>query len=165
MSSSYIKIIAKVIQTEGGDKITNDINDRGGLTKFGISKRSYPNVDIANLTLNDAIEIYKRDYWDKLHCDSIKSDSVAYKLFDIAVNCGTGTAGKMLQRALGFHSANIDGIIGDLTLSATNNEDQEILLIKLTKELTYHYAKICNNDNNQYKYIKGWNKRAFTQLI
>jgi len=41
---------------EGG--YADDPNDRGGQTKFGISKRQYPNEDIRNFTLDEAKAIY-----------------------------------------------------------------------------------------------------------
>ena len=42
-------IIAKVIEREGGDKLTKDPSDPGGTTKYGISQRANPDVDIENL--------------------------------------------------------------------------------------------------------------------
>ena len=53
--------ILHILNFEGG--LSNHTNDRGGTTKFGISKKSYPNLDISNLTLEQAKDIYKRDYW------------------------------------------------------------------------------------------------------
>ena len=60
LMSFYIEI-ENVIKHEGG--YVNDPSDPGGETKYGISKKAYPKVDIKNLTLDDAIEIYKDDYW------------------------------------------------------------------------------------------------------
>ena len=57
------QIIAKVIEREGGERLVNDPDDPGGLTKWGISKRAHPDEDIANLTLDDAIRIYQDKYW------------------------------------------------------------------------------------------------------
>ena len=49
----------KTLSLEGN--YVNDFGDYGGETKFGITKRYYPNVDIANLTIEEAKAIYKRD--------------------------------------------------------------------------------------------------------
>ena len=54
-----------VIANEG--EYVNDPQDPGGETKFGISKRSYPQLDIKNLTIDQAQNIYKTDFWDKIN--------------------------------------------------------------------------------------------------
>jgi hypothetical protein len=70
---------------------TNNPDDPGGETKYGISKRSYPTLDIFNLTLEQAKAIYYRDYW-------VKSEAYKYGypknliIFDIAVLSGVGRA-------------------------------------------------------------------------
>ena len=50
-----------VLREEGG--YTNNPNDPGGETNYGICKRNYPNLDIKGLTRAQAIAIYRRDYW------------------------------------------------------------------------------------------------------
>jgi len=97
---------------EGG--YVNHPDDPGGETKYGITKRTYPDIDIKGLTLEGAKEIYRRDFWDRLQADSLP-ESVRFDLFDTAVNSGPGTACRLLQRAVGVAE---DGSIGPLTLSA-----------------------------------------------
>lgn len=94
----------------------NDPNDSGGVTKYGISKKAYPDLDIPNLTLAQAMEIYRKDYWDRCKCDYIP-DALSVAVFDFAVNSGVKTAIKKLQIALGVKA---DGIIGNQTLGACN---------------------------------------------
>lgn len=84
-----------VIGIEGN--YNNDPHDPGGETKFGISKRAYPHLDIANLTLDQAKAIYQRDYWSVCRCDELPWD-MALAVFDCAVNQGPGTAER-------FHSS------------------------------------------------------------
>ena len=79
-----------VVGEEGG--YVNDPRDPGGETKYGISKRAYPNEDIPNLTLDRAKALYKRDYWDKVRGDSITDWGQALCMFDCAVNMGVGRA-------------------------------------------------------------------------
>jgi lysozyme family protein len=78
-----------VVGIEGG--YSNDPADPGGETKFGISKRAYPQVDIANLTLEQAKAIYLRDYWHLCKCDELPAD-MALLVFDAAVNQGVSAA-------------------------------------------------------------------------
>jgi lysozyme family protein len=92
--SFFSAAFAIIVGAEGG--YVNDPRDPGGETKYGISKRSYPNEDIANLTLERAQEIYRRDFWDKLNCDGM-SWEFALITFDCAVNQGIGTA-RSIQR-------------------------------------------------------------------
>lgn len=97
---------------EGG--LVNDPNDPGGLTKFGISRKAYPNVDIEHLTEDDAAALYARDYWTVADCDQLPAP-VALAVFDAAVNQGPDTAKRLLQLAVG---ARADGVIGPATLGA-----------------------------------------------
>lgn len=65
----FYKEIKKVVLREGG--YVNDPKDPGGETKYGVSKKAYPNLDIARLTVDEAIEIYKNDYWIPARVDSL----------------------------------------------------------------------------------------------
>ena len=103
-----------LMDNEGG--YVNDPNDSGGVTKYGISKKAYPDLDIPNLTIAQAMEIYRRDYWDRCKCDYIP-DALSVAVFDFAVNSGVKTAIKKLQIALGVKA---DGIIGNQTVGACN---------------------------------------------
>ena len=78
----------------------DDPNDSGGGTKFGISHKSYPNVDIPNLTEQQASDIYLRDYWTPLNCDSYEN-RLALAIFDTGVNQGIGMANTILHELLG----------------------------------------------------------------
>ena len=99
---------------------SNNPNDPGGETKFGISKRAYPQLDIAALTLDGAKAIYKADYWDRVLCPSLP-DPLQFQVFDTAVNSGPRQAVVLLQRALGVED---DGVVGQKTrdaLAGTNS--------------------------------------------
>src|SRR5271168_855735 len=85
-------------------------------TKFGISAMAYPNEDIANLTLDRAKFLFKRDYWDRVSGDDIPA-VVALGLFDAAVNEGVGGSIKLGQAALGV---TVDGVLGPGTKAALN---------------------------------------------
>lgn len=69
--------------------------DTGGLTKFGISQKAHPDVDVANLTQEGAAKIIKSDYWDKIGGDHLSSD-IAHTALDAAVNQGVGNANKWM---------------------------------------------------------------------
>lgn len=87
--SLFEPAFAIVVGIEAG--YVNDPLDPGGETKYGISKRAYPNEDIPNLTLDRARELYRRDYWDKANCDAYQWE-IALITFDCAVNQGVSFA-------------------------------------------------------------------------
>jgi lysozyme family protein len=130
------------------------VGELGG-TKYGISAGSYPNLDIENLTKDQAVEIYRRDYWNALHLDDIESDRIAWKIFDVSVNCGRGTAAKMLQKAVGVIA---DGLIGRITLEAVNKADSVKVMNELVKLQQEHYENIHNENNDDF--FAGWMRRA-----
>lgn len=89
----FDEVFKIVLGEEGG--YVNDPTDPGGETKYGISKNSYPHLDIANLTLNQAKQIYKINYWDAIQGDDLP-EPLDHIAFDTAVNQGVGAARKLL---------------------------------------------------------------------
>jgi lysozyme family protein len=67
MRDNFNKAIDILFDLEG--YISNNPLDKGGLTKYGISKVYHPDIDIANLTIKQAKEIYLKYYWIPLGCD------------------------------------------------------------------------------------------------
>lgn len=95
-SPLFDRAFSLVIGSEGG--YVNDPKDPGGETKYGISKRAYPNEDIASMSLDRARELYWQDYWVKSSLEGLEW-CYAYPLFDIAVNQGVGKAAKLKKEA------------------------------------------------------------------
>lgn len=144
------KAVSFVLEQEGG--YVNNPHDKGGETKYGISKKAYPDVDVENLTLDQAKEIYKKDYWNKCKCDYLP-DALSVAVFDFAVNSGIKRAIKYLQLSLGV---TVDGIIGNQTLGACNRlPTKNILEDYLNKRLQYLMSL------KDFKYFgNGWGKRV-----
>lgn len=151
-SVSFVRAVNLVLQHEGG--YVNDPRDPGGETKFGISKRAYPDEDIANLTRERAMELYHRDYWLPIKGDEMTSD-VATMVFDMAVNMGVGKAARVLQRALGVKE---DGVLGPVTLSASRAPG---VLSKVATERVLAYTKTANFD----VYGRSWVARTFRTAL
>lgn len=156
--ANFDAAVVKTLIFEGGAKITDDPDDRGGVTKFGISQRAYPNLDIRNLTEQQAREIYKRDYWDRVKGDDIQAQEVAEKIFDSAVNMGPRTSVRLAQVALDLEP--VDGILGPQTLGALNAKDPELFMAEYTLATIARYAHLCNANRSQTKYLLGWVNRA-----
>jgi len=122
-----------VLKHEGG--YVFHPKDPGGETNFGISKRSYPTLDIKNLTIKDAVAIYKKDFWDALQIDALPF-SLRLVVFDAAVNQGPGAAIGMLQGILGVK---VDGVLGPVTLSKLNQVDETKLFQKYCAQRLQRY--------------------------
>lgn len=146
--------ITHVIHEEGG--FVDDPADRGGKTRFGISQKSYPKLDIANLTLEQAEHIYFTDYWVSIRGDRLPH-AVAFIVFDCAVNMGVGTASKLLQQAV---SAEVDGIIGSRTVALTCAFSPAYVCRYFTDIREVAYCDIVEADPTQSRFISGWVQRA-----
>lgn len=125
---------------EGG--YVNNPNDPGGETKYGISKRSYPEEDIPNLTLERAKELYFRDFWAPSGGDRLPPE-LRYEMFDLAVNTSARlrptVAIKLLQRAVG---AVPDGIYGPETFAKIAAQPVEKTLRRLTSARIRYYTAL-----------------------
>jgi lysozyme family protein len=140
--------IETIFANEGG--YVFNPNDPGGETNFGISKRTYPNLDIKNLTRSEATDIYFRDFW---HYDGFTDQDVATKLFDIGVNQGTIIAVELLQRALNIPA---DGKLGPQTLAYANTAHPATLLRALRiASIRRRFAIVAHNPRTA-EFLEGW---------
>ncbi|GHT94851.1 hypothetical protein FACS1894122_11870 [Alphaproteobacteria bacterium] len=161
-SSKFLKAFEYLMYHEGG--YSNNQADAGGETKYGISKRSYPHLDIKKLTQDQARQIYFVDFWLKGKYESINDENVALKVFDLAVNVGISQANKLIQRALRSTGISVveDGIVGKITLTAINSADSTDLLAALKSEAAGYYRTIANINPSQQTFINGWLNRAYS---
>lgn len=143
-----------LIGHEGG--YVNNAADPGGETRYGISKRSYPALDIARLSLADAKAIYRRDFWDRAQCDKLPP-GVAFDLFDAAVNSGIGQAIRFLQRAIGVAD---DGHVGPLTLATVARWEPEAVQARLSGQRLAFMTGLSTWD----VFGKGWARRLAANL-
>ena len=155
----------KTLEFEGG--YANDPDDPGGETRYGISKHSYPDVDIATLTIAQAKIIYRRDYWDVLNLGEIRSYIIASEIFDTAVNMGRRTAIKIAQKALNFLGEDLieDGIIGPRTIFALQKwylKDERALFVCLNGFQFMRYSEITKDNTKLMRFSRGWTKRIQT---
>jgi lysozyme family protein len=67
MRNNFSKGVNILFDLEGYK--SDNPNDKGGLTKYGIAQAYHPDIDVANLTLDQAKEIYLKEYWIPLGCD------------------------------------------------------------------------------------------------
>ena len=119
-------------------------------TKFGISAMSYPDLDIRNLTWQQAKNIYKTDFWDKYDVESLP-ESIRLFFFDSTINHGIGGAVKILQDAAGV---TIDGDMGPKTKSAA----LKVTPWEFARARSDYFIDASKKGNNT-TFLKGWLRR------
>lgn len=158
----------KVVGHEGG--FTEARPDRGnwtsgvvGLgelkgTKYGISAMAYPNLDIQNISLDLAKDIYKTDYWDRCRGDRLP-EGIDLFVFDAAVNQGVRDAIKFLQHGA---RVTVDGIIGPQTMGGVEHSDPYELLSEMSARRMHDYMLLDSLDD---RYGLGWSRRLVDMTL
>lgn len=174
MQSDYQVAVKEVLESEG--VFSNDKYDSGGKTKYGITEQvaKANGKNVETLTIPEAIEIYKKQYWDLIHGDEIKCQGVALLLFDLAVNSGVGKAIQVLQDALNIQNKmgtewpnmKVDGVLGPVTLHTLNEiiparKQNRELFMTIFFDRGAWYLQICRNNETQETFIDGWQNRLW----
>lgn len=146
--------LERIIGHEGG--YVDDPKDPGGETKWGISKRSYPDLNISALTIDDAAGIYIEDYLEPLNAERLR-DGVVFQLLDFAVNSGIQTAVRKLQLAIGVAD---DGIIGPVTVNVLEGMSESDLIMLILAERLEYLTRLSGWEH----YGKGWARRIAENL-
>ena len=156
----------RLILHEGG--YSNDTKDPGNWTggkvgvgilkgtKYGIAANTYPNLDIKNLSIIQAKEIYKRDWWDKLGADQLHP-AIVFQLWDFSINAGKSRAVKELQQVAGVP---VDGVIGARLITAIKALDVNAVLFKFAARRLEFYTSLSTWPT----YGKGWTNRVVANL-
>ena len=148
--------INHILVFEGG--YVNDPDDAGGPTRFGISARAYPDLDIRRLTRRQAIRIYERDYWTPLRCEELPL-VLRLPVLDAGVNQGVAAATRMLQ---GVTNAEVDGILGAETLESVRSHPATQDAADFTLARIERYNGLAIKRRSNRKFLSGWIERALT---
>jgi lysozyme family protein len=116
-------------------------------------------VFVENLTQDEAGDIYRQQYWDKLGLDAMVSQEVANKVFDLAVNTGGYQATIFLQTAMRLPQ---DGDLGPLTMRTANASNPEQLLGAIRAQATDFYEELAEKNPLLQPDLAGWLKRLNT---
>lgn len=157
--SPFLQLVDRLIKREDTSMrgvVTRDPQDTGGTTKWGISQKAYPHLDIPSLTLDEAREIYYTDYLVKPRLVTLPP-AVLEPVFDVAVNMGTSTAIKLLQQAVNVKQ---DGKLGPQTFKAVAQASPAQFRLLFTVARLLRYLDIILARPSQRKYAKGWFRRT-----
>lgn len=178
MNKSIEQIINDVIAIEGG--YTNNPDDKGGPTNFGITLSTYKTIkpyatanDVKNMTRQEAVEIYKKQYLINTNVILIYdvSPNIMECVFDATVNMGTAFAVKTLQRCLNVFNLQqkiypdivVDGAIGNKTISSLKaflsyrGQQGEDTILKAMKCIRGNrYIELAEQRAGNESFIYGW---------
>ena len=160
--------IEKLIQEkEGGYRLIDVHNDRGGMTYAGIARNANPNwpgwkyVDEGKSPPKNMVHaLYKVQYWDSVSAGSCKDGRVAEILFSCSVLRGPGRALKMAQAAMGISA---DGITGPNTRKALSSAVYSTFAPRFAIARIAAFAEIADRDKTQRKFFRGWVNRVLRE--
>lgn len=131
-------------------------NDPGGETNFGICKKSYPDIDIKNLTDDKARAIYEVDFWNKIYAKYLP-ERLHLIYLDAAINHGRKTAILLMQKSLNIPA---DGIAGPVTkgkFKTVEPQEETRILLDYAEKRMLLYASLLHFKN----FKNGWIRRLF----
>lgn len=143
-------LVGIILKNEGG--YVNDPDDPGGETKYGITKQRYPNLDIRNLTREQAKEIYRTDFFIPMDVERVYNDTnslnLALQYFDFGVNAGINRAKNLLVESLKI------------------KQKEGGNLVSIYKDLRRQYYKdLTIKKPVMVKFLKGWLNRVDKTVI
>lgn len=154
-------MIDRIIIDEGGDKFTNDPQDPGGATKYGITLdtlrdwrgvKTLPVSAVIALSLPEARAIYRTRYVASCRVDQMPI-GIDYSVLDFAVNAGPSRSIKTLQKIIGVAP---DGVVGPVTLKAVRDYDQSSLINNFAAARSKYYQSLSNFG----RFGRGWLNRT-----
>lgn len=159
-----------ILRHEGG--YSNNPNDPGGATKYGISLRWLKGmgllgdvnhdlrVDIADiqaLTPETAATFYRVQWWDRYGYGRFPNQIIATKLIDTAINLGAPKAHRIAQESCGCVA---DGILGSNTVQAVNVAVEPIFINRYRDLQAAYYKSLVQNNPKLAEFLTGWLWRA-----
>lgn len=160
-----------VLRHEGG--LVNNPNDPGGITNYGVSLRwlkgqglagdidhdgDVDAQDITLMTQADAMNFYRKFWWDAYHYDAIIAQAVASKIFDAAVNMGAPRAHTFAQRVVGVVT---DGVLGPKSLGEINAMPSLKFIEAYQEQMAQFYRNLVAINPARQVFLKGWLNRAY----
>ena len=155
---------------------SNDPDDQGGETYKGISrsrhgewagwvmidryklKSGFPSsLNIDSRLQAEVEQFYRISFWDPLHGEQIRDQSVADSIFDFGVNAGVKTSVRLAQWVAGTVA---DGVIGEKTLEKLNASPPAHFRMAFTLAKIDYYISIIKKRPTNKKYLFGWISRA-----
>lgn len=159
-----LEIVDFIVEHFEGSVATNDPDDRGGVTRFGITLPTLKQVrpeatagDVWALSRDEALNIYLDLYVFRPGFHQIADWRLRLACVDAAVHSGPRRAQEWLQAAVG---AQVDGIAGRDTYAKVASADQPMAAKKVIASRLRHLGNLITRDVRQAKFAKGWLNRV-----
>lgn len=130
----------------------------------GINSFSFPTDFAAIVAIDQASRepavkrFYQLHFWNT-YFEQLSSDEVAKRIFDEAVNAGSGTAVRLAQSAVG-PSATKDGVWGPITLAGINAAAPDAFVAAYKRARVLLYETIALKNPALAGNLEGWKARA-----
>lgn len=178
--NKILNMIKAVEFSNDNKKLLHKNPTENGLTYFGIYEKAHPtwtgwktikaylelepdlqkcSVILSNVSdLNTKVEEFiKKEFWDKMKLDLVKSEHKQLELLCFAYNVGIKPAIKVLQETLNI---TIDGIIGNQTVNALNSFNESLFDKLFDLEEKEYYDELIEDKERFKIYKNGWHSRA-----
>lgn len=168
--SDYGKSFEILLRHEG-TVYTDDPDDEGGPTKFGVTIPVYAEflgltvtpADIEALGVETAYEVFRVLWWDRHKYYNIVSTDIAARIMLASIHLGPGRGHRAAQRACRAcgHRIAEDGIIGPISKRTINEIPSVIYVAALRSEVASYYRRIWDKEPEKKKKWRGWENRAY----
>lgn len=174
----FLPLILPILQEEGMDSLTNDPNDSGGVTKYGVTERIARSAGytgaMADMTEDEAVAIYRTVFWQQPNFDQIYAliPTLGAYMLDIGINVAPAVAGRFLQRSLNvlndngtlFTDIDVDGVCGAQTRAALvayrkvrAAQDGDLVILGMVRGMAVvYYVGLAEANRNDEQYEFGW---------
>lgn len=177
--ASFEKAIVNTFKAEGG--FENDKEDNANFvngvcigTNRGISAQAYyayykkvpTEQQMRDFTVEQAMQIFKGNYWDKVACDYIVNQSVAELMFQFIIGSGQGQISDIKDIA-NKTNGKVVLVSNDIALTKMdanfiNGLNQSLFFKGLWDFRLAFYDRVVANNPAKMKYLKGWQNRLNT---
>lgn len=174
--ADFRKIFELTLNHEGGfQKFANDsanyVNGKLIGTNRGISASAYytyykrvpTEQDMRNLTKEQAYQIYKANYWNKINGDKINNQSVAELMFQYIIGSGASQLSDLKDIANKVAGkkiiASVDRTFTDAEIELINKLPAKIYWEALKAWRHAYFLRLVAAKPKLKQFLKGWQKR------
>lgn len=163
------EMIAFIVREFEDETFTNDPDDLGGATKWGVTLRLYSTflgraatiAELKGLTFDRACEVMREMFLTRTRLEQIPDWRLKFVTVDASINFGADDAVPWLQTAVG---ATPDGAFGPLTLAAVKKADALSAAMRVLAARQRKHSDRVKRNPRQLKWFRGWINRCTTLL-